>query len=106
MVETWLARVAQVYDRTTFEAEGRRYEPWLDIVGRERFAFTFGQSVEDFIACQHSRATWARVAMGGVLADEFDRDLDALMRPHARGGMLELALVSELVWGAPRAPPL
>jgi len=99
----WLARVGRTYDRSAFEAEGRRYEPWLEIAGRERFAFTFRQSVEDFIACQHSRATWARVAMGEALADEFDRALDALMRPCARDGLLDLELVSELVWGGPRA---
>jgi len=43
--------------------------------------------------------------MGEALADEFDRDLEALMRPQARDGVLELELVSELVWGAPRASP-
>lgn len=102
----WLARVGRIYDKAAFDAENNRYEPWLDIAGRERFAFTFRQSVEDFIACQHSRATWARVAMGQALADEFDRELEALMRPHAREGMLELELVSELVWGVPRASPL
>ena len=95
----------RAYDRPAFDEEGSRHERWMDIAGRERFAFTFRQSVEDFIACQHSRATWARVAMGQALADEFDRDLEALMRPHARDGMLELELVSELVWGTPRASP-
>lgn len=44
--------------------------------------------------------------MGEALADEFDRDLDALMRPLARDGLLELELISELTWGAPRASPL
>lgn len=102
----WLARLGRIYDQVGREAESRRHEPWLDIAGRERFAFTFGQSVEDFIICQHSRAAWTRAEMGPVLADEFDRDLEALMRPHAADGMLELELVSELVWGAPRASPL
>jgi len=101
----WLARLGRVYDQPGREAEGRRHEPWLDMTGRERFAFTYRQSVEDFITCQHSRAAWTRTEMGEALADEFDRDLEALMRPQARDGVLELELVSELVWGAPRASP-
>ena len=101
----WLARVGRIYDQTAFQAEGRRYEPWLDIVGQECFAFTFRQSVEDFIASQHARATWARAAMGAALADEFDRDLETLMRPYASDGVLKLDLISNLVWGAPRSSP-
>jgi SAM-dependent methyltransferase len=98
----WLTRLGRIYDQPGREAEGHRHEPWLDIAGRERFTFTFRQSVGDFVVCQHSRAAWTRVEMGETLADEFDRDLEALMRPHVRDGMLELELVSELVWGAPR----
>ncbi len=101
----WLARVGRVYDLAEFNAGGRRYERWLDIAGREQFAYTFRQSVRDFVASQHSTAAWARVAMGQALTDEFDRDLEALMRPHAREGMLEFELVSELTWGAPRTSP-
>jgi len=97
--------VGRVYDLATFNAGGRLYERWMDIAGREQFTYSFRQSVEDFIVSQHSTAAWARVVMGGALADEFDRDLEALMRPHAHNGMLELELVSELVWGAPRASP-
>ncbi len=102
----WLARVGQVYDQAAFNADGRRYESWMDIAGRERFAYTFRQSVEDFITSQHSRATWARSVMGEALADEFDRDLEALMRPYAKEGLLEFELVSELTWGAPRSEPV
>ena len=101
----WLARVGRVFNPSGFEAEGARHEAWMDIAGRERFAYTFHQRVADFIAGQHSRATWARSAMGAALADAFDRDLEALMRPYAIDGMLELELESELTWGAPRSTP-
>lgn len=108
-LKPWLARMAQrtpgvrqPHDPAIFAAEATRHEAWMDIAGRERFAHTFRQSVEDFIACQHSRATWSRAAMGEVLAAQFDQELDDLMRPHATSGMLELSLVSELTWGAPR----
>ena len=101
----WLARVGQAYDLAALNANARRHEPWLDLQGRAQFAFTFRQSVEDFIAAQHSTATWARAAMGETLAEAFDRELEALLRPHAPDGLLTLELVSELVWGAPRATP-
>jgi hypothetical protein len=97
--------VRKPYNPAAFAAEGTRHEAWMDIAGRERFAFTFRQSVEDFIACQHSRATWSRAAMGEALASEFDAKLEALMRPFAPDGLLELNMVSELTWGAPRRAP-
>ena len=102
----WLARLHnETYDEPAFVAEGRRFEPWLDIAGRESFTFSFRQSVEDYIVCQHSRASWSRRRMGEALSAEFDRDLDALLRPWAQDGMLTMELTSELTWGAPRATP-
>lgn len=105
----WLARMAErtpearrPYDPAAAAAEAFRHEAWMDIAGREQFAFSFPQSVEDFILGQHSRATWSRAAMGAGLAAEFDAELDALMRPFAVDGMLELEMVSHLTWGAPR----
>jgi SAM-dependent methyltransferase len=102
----WLARLHnESYDEPAFVAEGRRYEPWLDIAGRETFTFSFRQSVEDYISCQHSRASWSRTRMGAALSAEFDRDLDTLLRPWAQDGLLTMELTSELTWGAPRATP-
>jgi SAM-dependent methyltransferase len=109
-LKCWLAvmakrtpEVRREYDPAAFTAEGSRHEAWMDIAGRERFAFTFHQSVEDFVLGQHSRATWSRAAMGDALADQFDQELDALMRPFATDGVLALDLESELTWGAPRS---
>ncbi|HEX4302432.1 MAG TPA: class I SAM-dependent methyltransferase [Rhizomicrobium sp.] len=99
----WLNRLHGIaYDETAFAADGQRYEPWLDIAGRRDFTFAYRQSVEDFIACQHSRASWSRTLMGETLSAEFDRDLAALLRPFAKDGQLTLNLTSTLVWGAPR----
>jgi SAM-dependent methyltransferase len=108
-LKRWLANMAAVapgvhpYDPQRFAAEGSRHEAWMDIGGRETFQHVFRQSVEDFVVCQHSRATWSRAAMGGTLAAEFDAALTALMRPFATDGMLELDIVSEVTWGAPRS---
>jgi SAM-dependent methyltransferase len=108
----WLAVMAQRtpdirhrYDPVAFAAEGARHEAWMDIEGRESFAFTFEQSVEDFVTCQHSRATWSREAMGEALAAAFDEEMDRLVRPYATAGRLSLALETELTWGTPRSSP-
>lgn len=99
----WLARVhGLTYDRPAFVAEGRTYEPWLDIAGRRDFTFTFRQSIADYIACQHSRASWPRSQMGAERVLEFDRELETVLTPFAQGGLLSFDLTSELVWGAPR----
>jgi hypothetical protein len=45
------------------------------------------------------------MVMGEALATEFDRELNDLMQPFATDGKLELAMVSELTWGAPRRKP-
>jgi SAM-dependent methyltransferase len=110
-LKPWLARMSEItprirpYDPSRFVAEGLRHEAWMDIGGRETFQHVFRQSVEDFIVCQHSRATWSLATMGAALAAEFDAALDALMRPYSTDGMMELQIVSELTWGAPRATP-
>lgn len=108
-LKPWLERMAEQtpgirrpYDPVASRNEASRHEAWMDISGRESFPFVFRQSLEDFIACQHSRATWSRAAMGPDLSDQFDAELDALMRPFAVHGWLELQMVSNLVWGAPR----
>jgi hypothetical protein len=75
---------------------------WLDIQGRERFAFTFPQSVEAFVASCHSRVSWHRAMMGGGVAAAFDSALDGVMRPYAVHGVLRLGVVSEVVWGRVR----
>jgi len=108
-LQSWLARMSEVtprirpYDPKRFATEGLRHKAWMDISGRETFRDSFHQSVEDFVVCQHSRATWSLATMGETLAASFDRDLDALMRPHSTDGMLDLEIVSDLTWGAPRA---
>jgi len=81
------------------------HHAWMDLAGREAFAFPFKQSVEDFVASCHSRVSWPRSQMGAGLAAEFDAALDALMRPHATDGILDLEIVSELTWGVPRSTP-
>ncbi|OWJ67371.1 class I SAM-dependent methyltransferase [Inquilinus limosus] len=101
----WIARVGGRYDPAAAAAEANRHEAWMDIAGRKTFPFTARQSVAEFIRGQHSRATWSLAVMGETLAAEFDRELEALMRPFATDGQLSLDMVSTLTWGAPRRTP-
>ena len=74
-LKLWLERMAErtpgarrPYDPVAAFNEAYRHEAWIDISGRETFPFVFHQSLEHFIVCQHSRATWSRAAMGPVLS--------------------------------------
>ncbi len=101
-MDTWLRRVGRTPDAAGFFEFGHRYEAWVDIAGRREFSFSFAQPLADFVAGQHSRATWSRAIMGADLAAEFDRDLEQRLRPWAPEGVLTFDLTSELVWGTPR----
>jgi SAM-dependent methyltransferase len=103
-VARWVDRVGGRYDPPAAAVQGARHEAWMDIAGRESFAFTFRQSVSDFVRSQHSRATWTLAVLGSQAA-EFDAELTRLMAPHAVDGMLALAMTTELTWGAPRTAP-
>ncbi len=61
--------------------------------------------VEDFVDCQHSRATFARRAMGAKDAARFDDELNALLSPFAKDGVLYYEMRSDLVLGRPRRSP-
>lgn len=101
----WLRQVGRTPDPAGFQAFGHRHEAWMDIEGRQDFAFTVSQSLEDFIACQHSRATWTRKVMGPALARDFDEDMARRLGPWTSEGRLTYELVTELVWGRPRRTP-
>ena len=102
----WLAIInGGTYDERAFDAELLAFQPWMEIAGRKEFIFRFEQSVDDFIECQHSRATWTRAAMGAEAASAFDRELKELLMPHARAGVLEYRVRNRLIWGTPRTTP-
>ncbi len=62
----------------------------------------FEQTIEDYVACQHSRATFAPEAMGPVLAREFDAALTEILTPHARDGVLRYDRRTLIEWGVPQ----
>jgi SAM-dependent methyltransferase len=61
----------------------------------------FEQSVDDYVACQHSRATLTLEAMGAELASEFDAALAKVLAPHARNGLLTYDRRTRVEWGVP-----
>ena len=81
------------------------HDAWVDVEGQHRFAHRFSQSVEDFVASCHARVSWHRRMMGETLARAFDAALTELMLPFAHEGQLQIDVVSELIWGRPRAHP-
>jgi len=102
LLADWLARIDIRFDPGGFATELRHFERWIDIQGEKQFRFGFEQSVADYVACQHSRATFSRARMGDDLAAAFDRELGAVLAPFAEGGLLRFELVTDLTWGIPR----
>jgi SAM-dependent methyltransferase len=97
----WLERLGDRYSPGEYRAAMTAFRLWLMIAGERVFEDRFSQSIDDFIECQHSRASWSRANLGPLTA-EFDADLLALLRPHARDGMLHYTTRTEVVWGRPR----
>ena len=62
---------------------------------------SFEQSVEDYLACLHSRATFTLEAMGTQLAREFDTAAAEVLTPHARSGRLSFSQRTRIEWGFP-----
>lgn len=59
------------------------------------------QHVDDYIACQHSRATFTHEVMGD-LSEPFDQALRAVLTPHAdEDGSLGYRNRSRIEWGRP-----
>jgi SAM-dependent methyltransferase len=105
VIKAWVARITgRAWQDAGHRALMNAHDLWLDVQGRETFSATVRQPVEDLIACEHSRATWARSRMG-VLADEFDTELRAVLTPWAADGIVEYEVRTRLVWGWARPKP-
>ena len=63
--------------------------------------FIVRQTLDDYLCCQHSRATWAPENMGEGMMAEFDARLGALLAPYLEDGMLAFAVQQRIEWGRP-----
>jgi SAM-dependent methyltransferase len=104
-IEAWLVRLGRVPDFSGHKTGLQSYQSWVEIEGDEHFVYRFSQSLDDFITCQHSRATWARSTIGDAHVTAFDTELMTLLQPFAEDGMLHYDVGTTLVWGRPLVLP-
>jgi ubiquinone/menaquinone biosynthesis C-methylase UbiE len=107
----WHAELEQIIARysrspgynTTFSLTGELAERGLlTVTGRATTApVRFRQRVADFVEQFHSTSSLAREGMPAEEAAAFDRAVTDLVRPYSAGGVLEMTVVADLVWGAP-----
>lgn len=84
-------------------AKMNRYRDWIDQAGEVAvISPPVSQAVPDFVACQHSRDTFAPYRLGPRMT-EFDGELTELLTPHAVGGRLSYSVRTTLTWGRIRA---
>ncbi len=102
VIVDWVGRLGDVWNGGAHRARATAHEAWFDLEARERFEEVTGRAVEDLIAGEHSRATWARARMAGM-ADAFDADLRRVLEPFAVDGRVTFVVQSTLAWGRPRA---
>ena len=94
----WVERLGDTWNSPAHKDRMSRHAPWFDVQGHETFTAQVRQPLETLIACQHSRATWARAKMGD-LAEVFDADLRTALAPWTEDGNIAFEMESRLVWG-------
>ena len=96
----WIPIVKQEdYSPDSFETSVRKYQRWIEILGEENHTSKpFVQSIDSFIAGQHSRRSFTSQRLGDRLC-EFDQDLEALLKPHAFKNEIEFTVRTRLTWG-------
>lgn len=105
LIVRWVERLGGTWNGEAHRSLVAAHEPWFDVAGRESFSATVRQPVEELIASEHSRATWARARMGPDRAEAFDADLRAVLAPWAENGAVTFEVRSTLAWGRPRSRP-
>ncbi len=98
----WLVRIGSEYDPDGYREKMSAHRAWMEIVGERTFESNFSQSVEDFIECQHSRATWSRANLGPELAPQFGDDLSDILKPYSNDGVISYKTIASVSWGKPR----
>ena len=68
---------------------------------RETAPVTLKQTVEDYIAAQHAHSTLSLDMMTAEQARQFDTEMQALLLPFARDGLLTFSVVGGIIWGKP-----
>jgi hypothetical protein len=106
VITRWIERNGRRWGDETHRALMTAHAPWLDEEGSETFQTEVRQSVDDLIAGEHSRATWARARMGPIAAELFDNELREALEPAALNGEVSYVARVTLTWGRPLASPM
>ncbi|ETX02311.1 MAG: hypothetical protein ETSY1_04015 [Candidatus Entotheonella factor] len=102
--EAFLARWIRYATHRPYQPVGhepflRRYEEWVEVLGEQYFiSKPIVQDVDHFIACQHSRNTFAPSALGSAMT-AFDRELAELLGPYATENKIEYIVKTRVTWG-------
>ena len=99
-LQRWLEILGDEYDPGGYRDAMSRFRSWMDIHGERTFEGSFTQSIDHFIECQHSRATWSRANLGPDLTAIFDAELRELLSPYANNELISYTTRAEVVWGA------
>lgn len=101
LLARWVERFGETWNSPRIQARAQGYMAWIDLQGRESFTQDYTTTIDSFLTCEHSRATWTHRRMGR-LAGEFDADLRDLLAPHTVGGTITYPVTSQLAWGRVR----
>lgn len=100
-IQRWLNRLGRDYDPGGYHDSMTAYQCWIAVAGQRTFQMPVTQSIDEFIECQHSRATWSRRNLGAERAARFDAELRELLLPHSIEGAVRFTVETRLVWGTP-----
>lgn len=91
------------YDPGFSSVEALRQDGLFETAGRVTCGpVPFRQAVVDYVEQFHSTSSLAREHMSRQEALDFDRAVEAVVRPFAGDGVVELSIVATLTWGRPR----
>src|SRR5215469_10120892 len=62
------------------------------------------QTVEEFLRCEHSRATWSEDHLGEAGSAQFDEGLGRILKPFATDGVLTFSAQTRIEWGRILSP--
>ena len=62
---------------------------------------SFEQSLDEYVACLHSRQTFCLEAMGETLAAEFGAAIRAMLEPWSADGRIRYEVRTRIEWGRP-----
>jgi len=57
------------------------------------------QSIDDFLRCEHSRATWSEEVLGEQDSRDFDLQMRRILTPHVKNGVLTYSMQTRIEWG-------